>query len=152
MTSVNSATFLNSLDGIPVTQKQSVHVSNMRWSLGAEGHGPITLRSVSKLNFIVNGLCGNAAVISRVPGDADVALLPPIGRPCILHNPIFLSILCLPIPGHARHIQHHSRDCRRSVLRHCWFCRSIPTSLASQGEHDTPRKMPEAHSFRRRYH
>lgn len=56
--------------------------------------------SVRKLDVIVDGLGGNATVIGRVPGDANVALLSPVGRPCVLDYPILLPICRLPIPAH----------------------------------------------------
>ena len=54
---------------------------------------------ICQLNVSIYGLRCYAAVILGVPGNAHVALLAPIWSPRILHDPIPVPLLCLPIPA-----------------------------------------------------
>ena len=52
---------------------------------------------ISAVGVGVAGLGGDAAHVVLVPGDPDVALLPPARAPAVLHQPVVNSALNKPI-------------------------------------------------------
>jgi len=62
----------------------------------------------------VDGLRGDAAVMVGVASDVDVALVAPVRRPRVLHDPVVLAVRRAPIPGWSK--QH--RSSARSTMLH----------------------------------